>query len=101
MDAPQVSTEDLLAQAQGNSSAFFIITVAYLKDRGLGVGDWATYVGQRFASTWSRDMSARDVAEAFAVNIMSNGATIFGISGDEQQAELHCQWPLRICYGRV
>lgn len=38
-------------------------------------------------------MGARDVAEAFARNIMSNGAKIHGVSGDDQQAELHFNWP--------
>jgi hypothetical protein len=44
--------EEVLSQAQGNATALFLVTNAFLKERGLDAGEYASFFGRRFASSW-------------------------------------------------
>ena len=87
---PQPTTEELLAQAQGNATAFVLTTIAYLKEHGLSVDDYLEYFGRQFAPGWE-ELGAQpvvDVARTVANNAVSVGCSVGSISGDETRAEV-------------
>ncbi len=90
------SAEHLAEQAQGNVTAFILTTLAYLKDRHLSPDDYVTYVGQRFAASWD-ELQGRPVTEITrmaALNVVSAGAVLHALSGDDTQAEaVVTGWP--------
>jgi hypothetical protein len=86
-EIPQFTPERIFEQAQGNINAILCITIAYLKERGLPLDDFTTFVGQKFAPSWDgvQVADAREVAEAALLNLVAGGAEVLGFSGDEQQ----------------
>lgn len=83
------TTEDLLSQAQGNATAFVLTTIAYLKERGLEVGDYVAFFGRRFAPGWEelRAQPVVNIARTATLNAVSVGCTVGSLSGDEARAE--------------
>ena len=93
---PMFSSELLAQQAQANVTSILLATIAYLKEQKLSAGQWATFVGQRFAPSWEemKEHSARDIAEMAALNMASGGATLRSVSGDASQASaVLSDWP--------
>ena len=88
-EVPHFTPERILEQAQGNLTAIICTTIAYLKERGLPLDDYTSFVGRSFAPTWDsmQAASAKDVAEMAALNLVSGGAHVLQLTGDEQQAE--------------
>jgi hypothetical protein len=92
----EFTTEDLLAQAQGNATAFVLATIAYLKEQGLAVDDFVRFFGLRFAPGWEelRSQPVLAVARTAALNAVSVGGTLRSLSGDEAHAEMIIEgWP--------
>ena len=92
----EFSTEELLAQAQGNATAFVLATIAYLKEQGLAVDDFVRFFGLRFAPGWEelRSQPVLAVARTAALNAVSVGGTLRSLSGDEAHAEMIIEgWP--------
>ncbi len=90
------TTDELLANAQGNATAFVLATIAYLKQQGLAVDDYVRFFGSRFAPGWEelRDEPLTAVARTAAMNAVSVGGTLRSFSGDEQRAEVIIEgWP--------
>ena len=90
------TTEELLSHAQGNATAFVLATIAYLKQQGLAVDDYARFFGSRFAPGWGelRDEPLTAVARTAAMNAVSVGGTLRSFSGDEERAEVIIEgWP--------
>jgi hypothetical protein len=90
------TTEELLAQAQGNATAFVLATIAYLKEQGLAVDDFVRFFGLRFAPGWEdlRSQPVLAVARTAALNAVSVGGTLRSLSGDEAHAEMLIEgWP--------
>lgn len=87
---PEFPPERLLEQAQGNFNAIVCTTIAYLKERGLPLDDYVTYVGQKFAPTWDgmQAASAKEFAESAALNLVASGGQVLALTGDEHQAEV-------------
>ena len=90
------SAEQLAEQARDNVTAFILITLAYLKDCHLSPGEYVTYVGQRFASSW-HDVQGQplvDITRLAALNIVSSGGVLQSLSGNDLQAEaVVTGWP--------
>lgn len=96
MEAPQLAfTEEQIAQrGQDNWEHVLFGTIAYLKERGLSVEEWATYLGRQFAPGWGHGYTARDVTERAALNVASAGATIRSLTGNADWAECVVgDWP--------
>ena len=94
--SPIFSSELLAQQAQANVSSILLATIAYLKEQNQSVGQWATFVGQRFAPSWEemKGHGARDIAEMAALNMASGGATLRSVSGNASEASaLLSNWP--------
>jgi hypothetical protein len=92
----EFTTEELLAQAQGNATAFVLATIAYLKEQGLAVDDFVRFFGLRFAPGWEelRSQPVLAVARMAALNAVSVGGTLRSLSGDEAHAEMIIEgWP--------
>jgi hypothetical protein len=92
----EFTTEELLAQAQGNATAFVLATIAYLKEQGLAVDDFVKFFGLRFAPGWEelRSQPVLAVARTAALNAVSVGGTLRSLSGDEAHAEMLIEgWP--------
>jgi hypothetical protein len=90
------TADEINAQAQGNVAVFPLVTLAYLRERGLDPDDWVTFVGAAFAPTWDelRDADALTVARMAALNLASAGARIVDLTGGADRAEaVLIGWP--------
>ncbi len=85
----EFTPEQVLRQAQGNATATVLVTIAYLKERGLPVEEWVAYTGRRFAMGWEalRGQGAAAVARVAALNVVSVGGELVALSGDDTRAE--------------
>ena len=92
----EFTPEQVLRQAQGNATATVLVTIAYLKERGLPVEEWVAYTGRRFARGWEalRGQGAAAVARVAALNVVSVGGALVALSGDADRAEAVVSgWP--------
>lgn len=86
----------LLEQAQGNATALALVSIAYMKDRGLSPDEYVAFIGHQFAVGWEelRGRPINDVAHIVALNLVSLGATVQTLSGNATRAELVIAgWP--------
>jgi hypothetical protein len=79
--------EQISQQAQENVSGILLVLVAYLKEHALSVDEFCAFAGHRFAPGWQQGMTAKEVARAAALNMVSAGVNLRSLSGDESQAE--------------
>jgi hypothetical protein len=88
-------TEDLLDHAEENITGLILATAAYCKARNLSFADWVAFVGNHFAPTWEelKGQGAIDVAHRVAFNLLTAGAAVEALSGDDKRAEVRCTWP--------
>ncbi len=92
----QFSPEQLYEQAQGNATALVLGTVAFLKERGVDVGEWSADFGRRVAPGWEelRGQGAHGVMEIVALNFVSVGGSLQSLTGDDNQADAVFEgWP--------
>jgi hypothetical protein len=81
-------------RGQDNFQHVLFGTIAYLKARGLSVEDWATYLGTLFAPGWGHGHDARAFMEKAALNVVSAGASLRSLTGNEGWAEsVVGDWP--------
>jgi hypothetical protein len=96
MNDTQFSAERLQEQASLNHTAFFVVSLAWAKQRDGSVDGWAGFVGDQFADSWDsmRDRGARDVARIAGLNFASSADSKFiRLEGDERRAEAVIQGP--------
>lgn len=80
--------DQITKQAQLNAGVIPLVALAFLKERGISLDQFATFVGERFAPGWSTlQGGAAAVARMAALNIVSGGADLVGPEGDENRAE--------------
>jgi hypothetical protein len=79
--------EEILQQAQGNLTGVLLVVVAYLKEHALSIDEFCAFAGHRFAPGWQQGRTAKEVARSAALNMVSAGAKLRSLSGDESQAE--------------
>jgi hypothetical protein len=94
-------TPEQIAQAAiGNVAGLCLVAVAYCKARALSPDEYWAYVGEQFAAGWKRRLSAREVAQGIALNMVSAGCAFRSLSGDETQATaVLAGWPPEQRYG--
>src|SRR5436305_13198180 len=96
MEAPQLAftPEQIAERGQDNWEHVLFATIAYLKEQGHSVEEWAIYLGEQFAPGWGHGYTAREVVERCALNVASAGATVRSISGNDDWAECVVgDWP--------
>lgn len=79
--------EQISKQAQENFTGVLLVVVAYLKEHALSVDEFCDFAGHRFAQGWQQGMTAKEVARAATLNMVSAGVNLLSLSGDESQAE--------------
>jgi hypothetical protein len=92
----QFTQEEVLAQAQGNATAFVLTAFAHLKERGLDPDEYVEFFGRWAAPAWEelRGLPVADVARVAALNYVSVGATLLSLSSDDTHTEvLLGGWP--------
>ena len=91
---PIFTPEQISEQAQGNVNYLCLAMITYLKKNAQPFDEFWAYVGQRFAPTWEPGASAKEVAIAAALNMVSAGCKLHSVSGDESQAKATLmEWP--------
>ncbi len=90
------SQEQITQRSMENTTGFILANLAYLRERGQSVDEWAAAIGQLFAPGWEdiKGQGARAAMEQIALNVVSGGATLDSLSGDENHAEAVVSgWP--------
>lgn len=80
--------EQISQQAIGNVTNICLAADAYLKEHALSMDEFWAFVGRRFAPGWDQGMTAKEVALAAALNMVTGGWNLLSLSGDESQAEV-------------
>jgi hypothetical protein len=96
MTEHEFTSEQLYKQAQGNLAGFILGTMAYLKEQGRTPEEWATFIGNRFAPGWEflKGQGAKAAMQSVVVNLLSAGASLHSLTGDDVQAEaIIADWP--------
>jgi hypothetical protein len=96
MEAPQLMFGPLQVSERGqdNFQHVMFATIAYLKEHDLPVEEWAMDLGRRFAPGWGHGHSARAFMEKAALNVVSAGASLRSLSGNDLWAECVVgDWP--------
>lgn len=85
---------EIAEQGQDNFQDVVFGTIAYLKRRGMSVEEWAIFLGEQFAHAWEQGHGARDFMEKAALNVVSAGASLRSLSGNDVWAEsVVGDWP--------
>ena len=91
------TTEELLEQARGNSTAFFHLAVRWARERDGSVDEWASHVGEAFAPGWDEfgdDASALEVARIAGLNMATTAdMRPVDLTGDDSRAVLTIEGP--------
>jgi hypothetical protein len=97
-DPSSVFTADQVGQqAQANTVGFLLTTIAFLKERGIPVTEWTSFIARQIAPTWDelRDQGAKAAATAAALNMLASGAKLVRLDGDTRHAELVVDWDVQ------
>ncbi len=95
MDTAEFSQQEILERGGYNATAFIVGTMAFSKQHGFSIEEWARATGTLFAPGWSElaGKGARAVAREAALNMASCGATDVAVAGDDSRAEVTGHWP--------
>jgi hypothetical protein len=80
---------ELLEQAQANAQALLLGTVAFLRDQGIGGGEWAAALGESFGKGWGepRPWEAAEFLDAMLTNYRALGAEVLAVRLGAELAE--------------
>ena len=84
----KLTSEELHQRAVLNYNALMFTTIEFLKQHQISILDYAAHVGKRFAEGWTPDLNALELAEGIAENMMSIGAKVEGLNGDQNESQL-------------
>jgi hypothetical protein len=97
-DPSSVFTSDQVSQhARANTVGFILTTIAFLKERGITVTEWTSFIARQIAPTWDelRDQGAKAAAMAAGLNMVASGAKLVRLNGDMHHAELVVDWDVQ------
>ena len=84
-------TFDVLNQvAETNVCISLFMATAFLKERGIPISEYSAFMRDRLGPGWEhlRGRGAKVFAVPVALNLISTGATLVELSGDERRAEV-------------
>jgi len=87
---------DEVASASLDNALWWILeTAGFMKERGIDLADWISYVGDRHALGWEemRGKDLHDFARQVCLEIVSCGGRIDSMREDEGKAEIVSVWP--------
>ncbi len=90
------TNDEVMQQAKMNAQALFLVAIGYMKEKGLPVDEFWSFVGEKFTLGWEplKGSGARVAMRMFALNMVSVGGTLESLSGDEARAEaIIADWP--------
>lgn len=96
MEAPQLAftPEQISERGKDNFQQLMFATIAFLRHRGVSIDEWATFVGEQLAPGWGLGYGAREFMERAALNVVSAGASLRSLSGNDEWAEsVVGDWP--------
>ena len=88
--------EEIARYARNNAYGFNLLTIAYLREQGLSVADWARWLGHKFAgpeTNWVPGMGARKMAHEAAKELVSMKADVLDLSGNDEESAVVFVWP--------
>lgn len=86
--------EEILQKAQVNFNAICLVMTAYLKEQGLSMDEFWSFVGNQYSQGWEQISTAKEAAFQAALNMVSLGCTLNSLTGDETQAQaILSGWP--------
>jgi hypothetical protein len=92
----EFTKDEVLQQAKANAQALALVATGYMKEKGLSLDEFWSFVGEKFTLGWDwlRGKGARAAMGMFALNMVSVGGTLESLSGDEARAEaIIVGWP--------
>jgi hypothetical protein len=90
------TSDEVLEQAKANAQALGLVAIGYVREKGLPVDEFLSFVGEKFTLGWEslKGRGARVGMRMFALNMVSVGGTLESLSGDEARAEaVIAGWP--------
>ena len=92
----EFTRDEVLEQAKANAQALALVSMGYIKEKGLPLDEFWSFVGEKFTLGWDslQGKGARVAMRMFALNMVSVGGTLESLSGDEARAEaIIADWP--------
>jgi hypothetical protein len=92
----EFTKDEVLEQAEANAQALSLVALGYIKEKGLPLDEFWSFVGEKFTLGWDslKGKGARVAMRMFALNMVSVGGTLESLSGDEARAEaVIADWP--------
>jgi hypothetical protein len=92
----EFTKDEVLQQAKANAQALSLVAIGYMKEKGLPLDEFWSFVGEKFTLGWDslKGKGARVAIRVFALNMVSVGGTLESLSGDEARAEaVIANWP--------
>jgi hypothetical protein len=92
----EFTTDEVLQQAKMNAQALFLVAIGYMKEKGLSLDEFWSFLGDKFTLGWDslQGKGARVGMRMFALNMVSVGGTLKSLEGDEARAEaIITDWP--------
>ncbi|MFN8418229.1 MAG: hypothetical protein U0528_03130 [Anaerolineae bacterium] len=97
MTTPTWTTEQLLQQAQSNSNAFALATLAYFQQQGQPSSEVIRFIGESFAAGWGamQGHGAAEIAGLVAFNFASLGGSLVALLGNDRHATITINFPVK------
>jgi hypothetical protein len=92
----EFTNDEVLQQAKANAQAMTLVSLAYLKDKGMPTDAYVRFVSEKFTLGWEalKGKGALAAMRIFALNMVSVGGTLESLTGDEAQAQAVISgWP--------
>jgi len=88
------SPEEITQSAKRNAHLFCFANVVCAKAHGLSPSEYWNFIGREYTPLWEQGQSVPAIARRAARNMLSVGATLQALAGDESQAEVvMTDWP--------
>ncbi len=91
---PAFSAQEISELAQANANLFLFSTLAFLKEHDIPIHEWTSFLQIRLASRWEgrQSFKAHDIATLVGKNLLSGGATLLRLDGNDNHAEVELAW---------
>ena len=72
------TNDEALQQGKANAQAFFLVALGYVKEKGLSIDEFLSFVGEKFTLGWEplQGKGALAAMRMFALNMVSVGGQL-------------------------